>query len=313
MRWLMMLLVTAPLSGCFWWGDDDDWTDDGFTQGPEMGAVSVPSWPPVGPHHAVSVEAFGRDGGIIERVRFQFANTVQRQIRGVSVTASATGSELGEGFGRLVMEAFDDRGLSSSRVVDDLLVDLSPPVILPGEAILRRAEGVSVEMYVADAWVLGNVRLSIGDVSQEHAFQQGWPATLGTDWDLSLVQFDTLAFPEGQHSAVIVAHDAAGNEARYNFEMHLDGTPPSAGISAPAPGSTVSGPFEVSVHGEDGGLPVWLTIAVGGTPLATAVGPSATVALDASELTPGPTTLEVVAMDRAGNVSETSTIPLFVE
>jgi hypothetical protein len=51
---------------------------------------------------------------------------------------------------------------------------------------------------------------------------------------------------------------------------------------------------------------VWLDLSLGGTPVATATGPTATLTIDTADFAPGPTQLLATAIDRAGNQSTAS-------
>ena len=323
MRLLHTMLVAAlsvSMAGCFRWDNDDKpFVDDGFQpeptvqQAPTIENILVPSWPPVGPSHIIQATVESPSGVPLDSIQFQFRHTVTKPSFGVVDQVMVSGAELGEGMGQLTIRATDALWRQATRRVNELVVDLSPPEIITGETILRHGQDSVIELYLADAWVIGGMRFDMAGVILEKEFEEGWPATLGTEWDLSLVQFDTSAFPEGEHEAAITAWDAAGNIRTMALDLRLDGTAPTAAITSPQPGSTLSGSFDVGLSGDDAGQPVWLELSVGGTPVATAVGPNATVTLDASEFTPGVQTLEAVAYDEAGNASAPVTISVTLQ
>jgi hypothetical protein len=247
----------------------------------------------------------------ISHVDLSFRNLVTKQASGTNDTIYVSGQELGEGFGRLTVDAFDFDGASATRWVDDLLVDLTAPEIYLGDTILR-PDG-ELELWVADAWVLGDVTLEVGATSLSHVFDEGYPPTLGTDWDYSLVSFAGSELPEGKANAKLTVYDAAGNFTTLDFELDVDVEPPSASIDQPSDGSQVSGSFQVAVSAADpGGGPVWIELLAGGTQAATAVGPSATIQLDAADFSSGPLVLKAIARDEAGNETSSSEVTVII-
>jgi hypothetical protein len=184
-----------------------------------------------------------------------------------------------------------------------------------GQTVLpMQGANARLEAWVADAWVLGRVELDFGGVTLSHQFEPGYPPSLGTAWDYSLVDFPTAELPPGSGPAELRVWDAAGNMAVQGFDLTLDPDPPAVSIVAPQAGSSVSGVFEVLVSAadpQDG--PVWITLWLGGTEVATGVGPLLDVALDAGEFVPGPLDLEARAVDQAGNESLLDSVPIEVQ
>jgi hypothetical protein len=161
--------------------------------------------------------------------------------------------------------------------------------------------------------VLGRVELWTVDNVIHHDFEPGYPATLGVEWDYSLVKFAGSHLPLGTSSVELRAFDAAGNQAIESFAITVDGQAPSVQILAPLDGATVSGSFQVVLTASDPeGGPVWIELSVSGTPAATATGPDATITLDASELAPGSHVLSAVASDQAGNQSAPAAVGIQV-
>jgi hypothetical protein len=322
-------LLALPLfaQGCFpfWllYDDDDDYSvpPSDITPAapapanspPDIVNINIAEWPPLGANSEIQVEVRDVDSNLStleltfrERITFSAAGTGSNEI------ATINGWQLGEGLGTLTLVAEDTFGATATRWVENLLVDLSPPEITLGETILP-GDGF-VEAWIADAWVIGSATLRVGDVLLEHDFEDGYPSTLGEEWDYSLVKFDTSQLPEGHSEATMTAYDAAGNSTDTSFTLTIDSIPPDVQITSPAANTTVSGPFQVNLSATDpGDGPVWIEVSIGGTPAASAVGPSAIVALNADELTPGPVNLEAVAIDQAGNRSSIAKIPLIVE
>jgi hypothetical protein len=268
---------------------------------PSVDSIEIADWPPMGPNGSVLVKVTDPDANL-QALSFQFKHTLLRSLSGGFAAVSVTGAELGEGYGKLSVTATDTTSAYATRNVDNLLVDLTPPKITLGKTVVA-ADG-ELELWVGDAWILGKVELSFAGKSLTHTFDPGYPGTLGTTWDYSLVKFPMAALPHGPGQAAIVATDAAGNSAVESFELLIDGEPPSVAITAPAEGASLSGVISVQLSASDpGGGPVWLELSLGGTPIGTATGPTATLKLDTSELVPGPATLVATASDQAGNLA----------
>jgi len=329
-RSLSLALLAAgalPISGCLipgvWPLDGDDReppdeefveeppTPDGTVIPPSVDGVDIPSWPPLGRYGSLTAHVSDDVG--LSSVELEFAEVVSRSLAGApSASVTVTGEELGEGLGTLMIRVFDQEGARATRQVTDLLVDLTPPKAELGKTVVR-AEDDHLELWVADAWVLGAVTLAFQGSTQQHVFEQVYPATLGESWDYSLVKFASESLDEGKGTADLTVSDASGNIATYSFVLTVDGTPPQVSVDEPAPGAVVSGPFAVSISASDGSEgSVWLEVEVDGTPMATAVGPLASLDVDASELTPGAATLVVRAHDEAGNIATTE-VPIVIQ
>jgi hypothetical protein len=288
-------------------------TDDGTTPPPptsnvpEM-TIDVPDWPPVGPDGEVEVTAsIPSDAGRLLDAQFVFRKTVTKSFGNTATgTVSAFGDELGEGLGTLSVEINASNGSGARKEVTNLLVDLTAPSSYADDTILP-AQGADLSFWIADAWVVSGYELIVGGKSFTETLEPGYPSTLGVDWDYSLVSIAVEEIPVGVHSGDLRVWDAAGNEATFDFPLTIDGLPPEATVDQPTDGSTVSGSFPVTVSGLDD-LPgaVSLEIRVGGALVATGLGPSATVVLDADEFPVGPIEITAIAVDEAGNQSPPS-------
>ncbi len=317
------LLACLPLlfaTGCWPFFDWDDDDDDGAWDTPQavpepdapmMGPLDIPQWPPLGETSEIHVDVSDDVG--LQQLIFSFRNDVFRTLSGNNASVSVTGGELGEGFGTLEVYVEDVEGASRTRKVEDLLVDLSAPEITLGDTVLGVQDDY-LEAWVADAWVIGKAELTVGNVVVEHEFEDGYPPTLGEAWDYSLVKFPVADLPQGVHGATLTAYDAAGNDTTEPFTITIDGIAPTVQIVSPPTGTVVTGWFEVTLQAIDlTSGSVWIELTIGGTPAATAVGPQATVLLNAAELAPGPTELSAIAHDEAGNPSQLATIDLIVQ
>lgn len=302
---LMGLALGFVSLGCWQFGME--WGSEGSssTDAPRITAVDVPDWPPLGPDGAIVVHLTDDDG--LSRLQSDFAESHSVALTGTSASQSLPSHYLGEGYGTLTLRVFDRRGAFSKREVSNLLVDLTPPeIVLMNETVRQGTEGpnTDVELWVADDWVLGSVRLEVGDTILEREFPPGFPGTFGKTWDASLVKFNSASLPAGLRWARIMATDAAGNTAQQSFQLLVDATLPLVDISWPLPGTSVEDLFEVRVDGSDAEGDVEIELWAGGSPLTTVLGPTATVQVDARDMVGGPLQLEAIAVDGAGNRSE---------
>lgn len=289
----------------------DCWTDDGVepppptTSVPTM-SIDVPDWPPIGPDGKVTVDA-SIPSGVLRDARFVFRNSITKSFGSTANgTVFAYGDELGEGLGTLTVDVNASNGSGARKEVTNLLVDLTAPSSYSDDTILP-AQGADLYFWIADAWVVSGYELVIGGKTFTETLAPGYPSTIGVEWDYSLVSIPVEELPVGVHSGDLRVWDAAGNEATFDFPLTIDGLPPSASVDQPTDGSSVSGIFPVTVSGLDD-LPgtVALEIRVGGALVATGLGPSATVVLDANEFPAGPIEITAVAVDQAGNQSPPS-------
>lgn len=301
------------LSGC--WGScevTDPWPDfeDPSRIPPSVDEIVVPDYPPLGPGGVVRARV--SDDCCLSQVQLSFANAVSVPVSGEDDEIEVSAMELGEGMGTLYVDAFDTDGLWASREVQRLVVDLSPPVAEIGDTVLK-ADGDALDIWVGDAWVLGSVSLTFQGVTQTRTFPAAYPATIGEEWDHSLERFPTSELPSGSGMAELTVVDAAGNRMTEVFPLVIDGERPLANIVSPAAGASVSGMFEVSLRATDAEGEASISLYAGGALYATALGPEASIVIDASSFVPGPLELTAVAVDAAGNESMPFTVSVEVE
>jgi hypothetical protein len=280
---------------------------------PKVELIDIPDWPPLGERGKVNVQASDDRG--LSRIEFKFARESSVQVRGSFASASALGSSLGEGFGELVVRAVDFNNGFAERKVEDLLIDLTPPKVEIGRTVLpARGSDARLDLWVADAWVLGKVTLEFAGVELVHEFDPGYPDGIGKEWDQSIVSFDVTKLPPGRATAWLTVSDAAGNVFERDFSLHVDAVAPDVRLARPLAGARVSGRFEVEISTSGtASEPVWIELFAGGARSGEVMAaPTAVVALDAREFTPGALALEAVAHDEAGNSARTS-IALVVE
>ncbi len=316
----LALLTAALLVGC---GGDEPEPEPAPARTPNAGragppaepptirAIEIPTFPPLGPASRFDVVVDSRDAWAALTATFKNRVTA-------FATASSNGRaraavrarDLGEGQGTLVLEVCDLLNACSARAVEDLIVDLSPPEIEPERLVASpKVSGTAgqIAFWVADDWVLGDVRLETFGKVLTRDFPKAYPSTLGKAWDVSRVAFDASLLGESSGVASLVARDAAGNEVRRSFQLVVDGTPPTATITAPLEGAHVAGgTFAVRAAALDVGgttTPPTLELWIGGARVAELPGPAIDVDVDTATLPPGPVEVRVLARDEAGNES----------
>lgn len=119
--------------------------------------------------------------------------------------------------------------------------------------------------------------------------------------DGSTITGNTVTFQtDGTHTITATAQDAAGNRTTSTIKVTSDATAPTAQITSPTSGSTLtSNPITISAAGNDSGSGVSsLEVFANGTSIGTISGASGTVTWTP---TSGTYALTVIATDRAGN------------
>lgn len=312
-------LLGLGASGCEWvalgiaLSDDDDCEccDDACWEEPPPPdpaipptvTISIPEWPPIGETGRVGVTADAPNG--LSSARFSFRNVVVRDFGfTTSGTVSATGAELGEGLGDLVVRVTGTDSAFSEKTVQNLLVDLSSPNAFFDKTVLPAAAG-SLSFWIGDAWVVSGYEISIdGNVIDSAVLEEGYPETLGVEWDFSYVTIPTELFPLGTSLADVLVFDAAGNSTTLQIPLTIDGVPPEVGIPSPNEGDVLDGTFDVTVNAsDDTALPATIEISIGGALVATGTSPSTTITFSSAEFPAGPTEIRAVAVDEAGNRS----------
>ena len=317
-------IALVAMSGCIFWGPESEpprRTEPAPAPtpvsrvAPRIESIAIPEWPPIGKKDLVRVTvADERGGGSVEA---SFARGIRKPFSGSRAEVTFSGEELGEGLGLLRIVAESRDGVRLEKRVENLLVDLTPPLVdLEREAVARDGAGRDGEiaLSVRDAWVLGSVELTFGGKTFRHDLPKAYPATLGRTWDITRVTFPARDFPEGRGNAVVVATDAAGNRTLVEVPLRIDGTLPEAAILSPANDSEVDGPFDVMISAKDldATAPARIDVRIGGAPAVTLLGPDATLRVDPATLSKGKVVVEAIAIDEAGNRSRPANVVLDV-
>jgi hypothetical protein len=199
---------------------------------------------------------------------------------------------LHEGENTIEVTALDSVGNAHTEV-RTIVVDTLPPVlVLTSPAVddlLTRDTTVPISGTVMGAYAAeggAGVRITIGTADHDATLVSGtWDAGV---WEYSL----ELGENDLDQEVTVAATDAAGNTATAVFRVRLDVIPPSLQVDS-VPQSTGAPVLVISGTTDEGVETVW----VNGIPYATVEG-SFSVSY---HLVPGGNTLEVKAMDEAGN------------
>ena len=293
-------------------GDPCCWEDCTPESVPPTVAFLIPDWPPIGPEAQVEVQTSSNTG--LSSAAFTFRNTFSKPLNGATSTSVfATGAELGEGQGTLVVQVTANDGAFTRTAVDDLLVDLGAPTAYLDDTVLP-ATGSELRFWISDDWVVSGYELDVDGLTFTETLEPGYPSTLGVEWDFSLVSIPVEELPVGSTVASLLVFDAAGNSTTLELPLVIDGVPPTIDIEEPAADAAVSGAFQVSASAsDDNPFTVSIDIFLGGVLVGTGVAPTATVTLDASEFPLGPIELTAVAVDSAGNESPIASRNLVID
>lgn len=330
----LVLAASALSSGCWDWGAEDPYcctepseppppprrtTTGNTASGPRITDVELPMWPPLGPGDELVVHVDNSSSGASSTLTAQFRNVVTVPVGGMVSLVALGASELGEGYGRLDLEiASWGGGGGQRRAVENLLVDLTPPTVeIERTVVSPHGAGLDgdIALWVTDAFVLGSVEMTFRGKKFEKTFPEAYPATLGTEADVSRVAFSAADLTDGEGTAVIVARDAAGNVTTEEIRLRVDGTPPIVSFSSPSEGTTASAPFDVVLAASDPGNTdvVGIDVELGGALGTSVLGPSARVTIDPATLPKGPLVVRATAIDRAGNRSTPATRTITIE
>ena len=119
---------------------------------------------------------------------------------------------------------------------------------------------------------------------------------------------------DGPHTLTAVARDAAGNRTTATaVPVTVDNTPPTAALTAPADGTTVSGTLTVTANATDGVGVAGVQFLLDGNPFGAedATAPYS-ISWDSSTTSNGAHTLSAVARDTAGNTTVSGVVSVTV-
>lgn len=232
----------------------------------------------------VTATATDNDSGVAKVDLYDGGTLIESKATGVGgkYTFSLDTTKLSDGAHTLRAIAFDNAGLSTETSAS-LTVDNTAPVvnwISPADGAITRGE-VTLNATTNE----GTVTYTVDGTPLS-----GNKATFSSD---------------GTHTITATAQDAAGNRTSSTIKVTSDATAPTAQITGPTAGSTLtSNPVTVNVTGTDTGSGVSsLEVFANGTSIGTVGGTSGTVTWTP---TSGTYDLTVIATDKAGNKSAAS-------
>ena len=232
----------------------------------------------------VTATANDTDSGVAKVDLYDGGTLIESKATGVGgkYTFSLDTTKLSDGAHTLRAIAFDNAGLSAETSAS-LTVDNTAPVvnwISPADGTITRGE-VTLNATTNEGTVTYTV---------DGAPLTGNKATFSSD---------------GTHTITATAQDAAGNRTTSTIRVTSDATAPTAQITGPTAGSTLTtNPVTINVTGNDTGSGVGsLEVFANGTSVGTVSGASGTVTWTP---TSGTYDLTVIATDKAGNKSAAS-------
>jgi hypothetical protein len=275
--------------------EDDDWDGD---EPVELDVTMATAEPALGPTDEILVDAYDDTSNLIE-VNVTFAQTSSTVVEGGAGSLSFTGAQLGEGYGEVVVDAYDSAGNRTTGTIGDVLVDLTPPVAEVSSCLIA-ADG-EFSAWIGDGWALGSVELRVGDGAAASETFHDWPASFRDAWDWSYFSVPASALPVGEGEATLVVTDRVGNVATYACALVVDVAPPIVALDAAIDAfGVITATITASDDVTEGAL-LALTLAARAVPLAESAGATTTFTLDGADFVSGPLPLEGRARDRAGN------------
>ena len=296
MRIAGLVILAACGSGCWLPPYEETQAPDESERASRIVEVGLESGAFLGPGARFKVVTDGQ--GV---VRAQFGTRMTSKL--ASPDAVFEADDFPEGIASMVL-SIDDRWERFE--VERVHVDRTPPELVRLSGATLRSDD-TLEALVWDAVMLDRVELAFGGANKvvplprEQATASLVRARLAAD-----------ALPEGFAEATVRVVDAAGNETVEALDLLVDRTAPTVGIVAPVAGAQVSGVFEVQVLAEDNLGPTTVTLRASGSAIAEVSGPDGRLVVDAALFPTGPLTIEAVARDGAGNLSEAAMVSVVV-
>jgi hypothetical protein len=175
---------------------------------------------------------------------------------------------------------------------------------------------VAITAPVGGALVAGTVWVTV-DASDDKGVTQvslsadGSPVT-STSTSPYALPWNSATLPDGSHTLVVTARDAAGNRSTAAVQVQVnnstagDISSPTVSFSSPTDEASVSGTVELRADARDDRGVVSVTYRVDGTVIGTVATAPYVVSWSAASVASGIHTLTATAADAAGNVGSTS-------
>ena len=206
-----------------------------------------------------------------------------------------------DGLHTLRLTAADRAGHTAAAVRTVTIDTVPPPAPASLEAVVHPAAGLTGDVTLT--WPA----VAAGDLRGYTVSRNGVGLT---PEPIASAEYTDTSRPEGTYLYEVRAQDRAGNaSAPASRTVHVDRTPPTVALLAPAPGASVSGSIEVrgTAFSLDDFAGFRLSVGTGATPVDWAAIAQSTVPVSAGVLgtwtpsVPGPHVLALEAEDQAGN------------
>ena len=224
-------------------------------------------------------------------------------------------SALSNGTHTLMAMAFDNAGNEGDSPTINFTTDNVPDTTPPTTAITSPTEGSTISgTTTVTATATDNVSISEVDLNVDGIFK-GASTDTTSPYSFTL---DTTGLANGTHTFTTTAFDNAGNagdSAVVNATVDNTGgdtTAPTAAITAPADGTTISGTTPVSVTATDNIGVTKVELYANGTLMDTLTTAPYDFSFDTAILTNGSHALMAKAYDAAGNIGNSATVNVTV-
>jgi hypothetical protein len=259
----------------------------------------------------VSVSA-SDDVGVAGVKFFVDGSMLGAEVTGAPYTASWDTTTTANGSHTLTAVARDAAGNNTTSAAVALMVanntlSTTPPTV----AITAPSNGATVSSTVQ---VTASASDNVG-VAGVQFYLDGSPLGVGQTIAPYQISWDTTTTANGSHTLTAAARDAAGNIATSALvtlmvaNNTLDTTPPTAAITAPSNGASLSGTVQVSASGSDNVGVAGVKFFVDGSILGAEVtGAPYTMPWDTTKAANGSHMLTAVARDAAGNSTTSAAV-----
>jgi hypothetical protein len=208
-----------------------------------------------------------------------------------------------EGSNPLSVQVTSETGKTAS-LTEIVIYDVTPPiasVTIPSEESYNRGV-IEFSMNATDALTgVAAVQFEVDDGTPSSA--QGGT---GQPWTLL---FDTKQLADGPHVLTSIATDGVGNTTTLHTNFTVDNTIPTVQIMQPTAGAFLRASVSIQVTANDAGGVASISISANGKAVGSCLDtPTCTLSYDTTTDPDGTRVITVVAVDRAGNSSEPTSI-----
>jgi hypothetical protein len=261
----------------------------------------------------ITPTASASDNVGVSRVEFYLDGVVKATDSTSPYSFSWDTTRVSNGSHTLVSKAYDAAGnVGTSSAVTVSVQNSALDTTRPGCTITAPASGASVSGTVSfNVSASDNVAVSHVDF-----YVDGVLRATDTTSPYSF-SWDTISNSNGGHTLLAKAYDAAGNvgtSASVSVTVQnggADSLAPTAVITSPATGSSVSGSVKVSVSASDNVGPARVELYIDGKFYASSTSATPVFTWSASKASKGGHTLRARAVDAAGNVGASNSVIVY--